>query len=81
MLTPLRTVALALALAACSGSDNNAKIKDYADKICACKDYECARPLWKDFLGWMSNRPGDHKEPKSPDLDRLMACAKATGAL
>lgn len=82
--TPIRRLALsvALALSACSsGPSTNEKIKDYADKICACQDYKCARPLWTEFLKWMSNRDGDKKEEKAPDLDRLMACARATGAL
>lgn len=75
-------LAASLALSACSsGPSTNEKIKDYADKICACKDYACARPLWTEFLGWMSKRDGDKQEEKAPDLDRLMACARTTGAL
>lgn len=73
-------------LAACSSKASAPttaeQTKAYADKICACKDEACARPLYKEFLHWMSSDERTDTSAKSPpDLERLVTCAKATGAM
>ncbi|MBP6633877.1 MAG: hypothetical protein KA297_30945 [Kofleriaceae bacterium] len=71
---------LGLTVAACSsGPDTKAATKKYADKVCACKTYECARPVFREYLAWLDKHPS--KEQAPPELDRLMSCAKATGAM
>ena len=74
---------LVLALGACSkGSGFSAKAKDYADKICACKDAECARPLYVEFLDALGKRTDEEThQPANPDVGRLVSCAKANGAM
>lgn len=75
---------LLLAGASC-GSDVEGKMKEFADKMCACKDQACAEKVQKEMADWASSNKAepdpDLQKKLEPHVKKMMECAmKAAGA-
>jgi hypothetical protein len=76
-------LAVVLALAACgSKSDPVAKVKDYADKVCACADAACAKPVWDQFTKFLDdNKTNEALANASWELAKALADKNGAGNL
>ena len=76
---------LLIAGAGC-GSDLEGKMKEFADKMCECKDAACAEKVQKEMAEWAgSNKEAepsaDLQKKLEPHVKKMMECAmKAAGA-
>jgi hypothetical protein len=76
-----------LALPACKGGEVVAKTKEFTDKICACKDMDCAQKVTEEMQKWAEeNKDAQGTESQAKEIEaetkRLTECMTklATGA-
>jgi hypothetical protein len=57
-------IALALGMFVGCGGGDTAKAKDLKDKMCACKDADCAKKVNEEAEKWGKEMEGKYKDPK-----------------
>jgi hypothetical protein len=59
-----------LALPACKGGEVVAKTKEFTDKICACKDMDCAQKVTKEMQEWAEqNKDAQGTESQAKEIE------------
>jgi len=77
------SIGAALLVSTGCGGDPLAKLEEFTDKICECKDKACVDKVNKEMTEWMKANADKAKEPSDSDKEkatkimaRMMECSK-----
>lgn len=63
---------LMFSLGACGGGSGIEKeMSEWKNKVCACKDAECAEKTFTDYRAWTKTKRDEAKKMDKSDLDKL----------
>ena len=69
-------VVLSLALGfsiGCGGKSGlEGEVEGWKDKMCACKDKECAEKTYDDYKEWRRGKKGEAKDMSKDDMGKIM---------
>ncbi len=58
-------------LGACGGNALEGEMKGWKDKVCACKDKECAEKTWDEYRAWQKGKREEAKKLPEGELKKL----------
>jgi hypothetical protein len=67
---------LLLGLGACGGGGLEGEMKDWKDKMCACKDKACAEKTMEDYNNWAKGKREAAKDMSDSTKEKVMGFDK-----